>query len=225
MGLVAAVPVKDLASVKQRLVGFLAGEERSALVLAMLEDVLDALDRSPLDTVYLVTRDSSAMDVGRRHGVRLLVEDENRGHTAAVASAQARAVAEGAGRFLTLPGDVPCVTPEDVAALARALPAGRGAAFVPSLSGLGTNGALLAPPDVMPLRFGEPSFDQHLHAARARGLSPLVLPLPGLALDVDAPEDLALLLERGPGTRSARLLCALGVPSRLAAAVRPPTRG
>jgi 2-phospho-L-lactate guanylyltransferase (CobY/MobA/RfbA family) len=33
-----------------------------------------------------------------------------------------------------------------------------------------------------------------------------VLHLPGLGLDVDAPEDLPVLLERGPHTRSARLL-------------------
>ena len=68
----------------------------------------------------------------------------------------------------------------------------------------------------MPLKFGEPSFDNHLVAARAAGLRPLVLRLPGLGLDIDDPEDLALLLGRGPSTRSARLLASLGVPARLA---------
>jgi 2-phospho-L-lactate guanylyltransferase (CobY/MobA/RfbA family) len=63
----------------------------------------------------------------------------------------------------------------------------------------------------MPLTFGEPSFANHLAAARAAGLSPRVLELPGIGLDVDAPDDLAALLERGPHTRSARLL--LGFPS------------
>ena len=40
--------------------------------------------------------------------------------------------------------------------------------------------------------------------------------LPGLGLDIDAPEDLALLLERGAETRSAALLRAWGLPARLA---------
>ena len=53
--------------------------------------------------------------------------------------------------------------------------------------------------------------------SRAAGLQPLVLRLPGIGLDIDAPDDLALLLERGPNTRSAGLLRSLGVPARLAA--------
>ena len=220
MELLAAVPVKDLDSVKQRLEELLTSEERSALVLAMLEDVLAALGQSPVDALCLVTRDPLVSEAGRRRGARILTEEANRGHTRAVASAQAVAVAEGARRFLTIPGDVPCVTAAEVRTVAGALPAVPGAVFVPSLSGLGTNAALLAPADAMPLRFGEPSFDDHLEAARARGLAPLTLRLPGLALDIDSPEDLALLLDRGPHTRSAALLRELGVPARLAATAR-----
>ena len=103
-----------------------------------------------------------------------------------------------------------------MATLAAALPRGPGVAFVPSLSGFGTNAALLAPPDILPLKFGEPSFDNHLLAARSAGLSPVVVRLPGIGLDIDAPEDLRLLLEHGATTRSARLLVDLGVPARLA---------
>jgi 2-phospho-L-lactate/phosphoenolpyruvate guanylyltransferase len=111
---------------------------------------------------------------------------------------------------------VPCATTAELTALAAALPSGPGVVFVPSLSGFGTNAALLEPPDALPLKFGEPSFDNHLVAARDAGLQPLVLRLPGVGLDIDAPEDLALLLERGPSTRSAALLISLGVPARLA---------
>jgi 2-phospho-L-lactate guanylyltransferase (CobY/MobA/RfbA family) len=84
--------------------------------------------------------------------------------------------------------------------------------FVPSMSGFGTNGALLAPPDAMPLKFGEPSFDNHLLAARHRGLTPVIRELPGLGLDIDTPEDLALLLARGAHTRSAALVASWQLP-------------
>jgi 2-phospho-L-lactate guanylyltransferase len=122
-----------------------------------------------------------------------------------VAFAQEQAAARGASRFLTIPGDVPCVTAAEVDSLLAALQPG-GVVFVPSRSGLGTNAALLAPPGAMTLTFGEPSFANHLAAARAAGLVPRVLELPGIGLDVDAPDDLPVLLERGPHTRSARLL-------------------
>ena len=216
MSTLVAVPVKDLVNTKQRLIPFLSAPERSELARAMLEDVLEALGRARLGDVLVVTRDPSVESLARRHGAATLREESNRGHTEAVAHAQRAALARGATRFLTIPGDVPCTTADELTALAAALPEGPGVVLVPSLSGFGTNAALLEPPAALPLKFGEPSFDNHLVAARDAGLQPLVLRLPGVGLDIDALEDLALLLERGPSTRSAGLLTSLGVPARLA---------
>src|SRR3989441_1242123 len=53
---------------------------------------------------------------------------------------------------------------------------------------------------------GEAANSSHTAAARARGLEPRVLMLAGLALDVDAPEDLAALAAEGGVTESARLV-------------------
>jgi 2-phospho-L-lactate guanylyltransferase len=216
VSLVVAVPVKDLVNAKQRLIPFLSPSERGDLARAMLEDVLDALAGAQVGPVLVVTRDRAVEALARRHGADTLVEETNRGHTEAVAHAQQAALVRGARRFLTIPGDVPCVTSDELVALAETSLEAPGALFVPSLSGFGTNAALLAPPDAMLLKFGEPSFDNHLIAARAAGLRPLVRRLPGLGLDIDAPEDLALLLARGPSTRSAGLLASLHVPARLA---------
>ena len=203
--LVAAVPVKDLVNAKQRLVPALAVAERAALAAAMLEDVLTALAAARLDRVWVVTREPAVCALARARGAEPLVEDANRGHTAAVTRAQAEAARLGARVFVTIPGDVPCVTADEIGRLVQAA-APEAPAFAPSRSGLGTNGAALAPPDAMPLTFGEPSFENHLAAARARGLAPHVLSLPGLALDVDAPDDLDALLAAPGATVSARLV-------------------
>jgi 2-phospho-L-lactate guanylyltransferase len=216
MSTLVAVPVKDLVNAKQRLIPLLSPAERGDLARAMLEDVLEALGQAQLGEVVVVTRDLAVESLARRHGAGILREESNRGHTEAVAHAQRTALERGANRFLTIPGDVPCTTAQELTALAAALPSGPGVLFVPSLSGFGTNAALLEPPAALPLKFGEPSFDNHLVAARDAGIQPLVLRLPGVGLDIDAPEDLALLLERGPSTRSAGLLISLGVPARLA---------
>ena len=216
MSTLVAVPVKDLVNAKQRLMPLLSPAERGDLARAMLEDVLEALGHARLGEVLVVTRDPAVESLARRHGAATLREETNRGHTEAVAHAQRAALARGATRFLTIPGDVPCATAPELTALVAALPAGPGVVFVPSLSGFGTNAALLEPPAALPLKFGEPSFDNHLVAARAAGLQPLVLRLPGIGLDIDAPEDLASLLEGGASTRSAGLLISLGVPARLA---------
>jgi 2-phospho-L-lactate/phosphoenolpyruvate guanylyltransferase len=216
VSVVVAVPVKDLVNAKQRLVAFLSPPERRDLARAMLEDVLEALAAARIGPVLVVTRDAQVEGLAARHGAGTLREESNLGHTEAVAHAQRAALARGAARFLTIPGDVPCVTPAELRTLSETPLDAPGAVFAPSLSGFGTNAALLEPPDAMPLKFGEPSFDNHLVAARAAALKPLVLRLPGIGLDIDAPDDLGLLLERGPSTRSARLLVSLDVPARLA---------
>jgi 2-phospho-L-lactate guanylyltransferase len=216
--LLLAVPVKDLVNAKQRLIPALSPTERRELARAMLEDVLDAAVAALPGAVLVVTTDPEVQVVARAAGARCLTESANRGHTAAVAFAQREAMTQGAARFLTLPGDVPCVTVQEIVRLCDALEEAPGVVFVPSRSGRGTNAALLAPPDAIPLTFGEPSFENHLNTARAAGLTPRVLELPGIGLDVDAPDDLPELLRLGPATRSARLLRSFLVGARAAGA-------
>lgn len=203
--IVAAVPIKDLSAAKQRLARVLTLGERDQLARAMLHDVLRALAAAALDRVWVVTRDPAVAAIARAQGAEVLIEAENRGHTAAVALAQTEAARRGVRVFLTVPGDVPRVTADEVRELAGA--AGEGApAFVPSRSGLGTNGVALAPPDTMALTFGEPSFERHLETARRRRLAPRVLVLPGLGLDIDGPEDLTALLAETTVTETGHLV-------------------
>ena len=222
--IVAAVPVKDLANAKQRLTALLTPRERSLLARAMLGDVLRALRLAALAEPWVITRDAEVEAIAREHAVRTLREDDNRGHTAAVAFAQREAQRAGAEAFLTIPGDVPCVTARELDALAqearRAPPV---AVFTASRSGLGTNGAAVAPVGAMPLTFGEPSFANHLAAARARGLATSVLPLPGLALDIDTPDDLDALLGANADTESRRLVLSWRLGERAGRAALTPS--
>jgi 2-phospho-L-lactate guanylyltransferase len=207
--------VKDLVNAKQRLLPVLEPGERADLARAMLQDVLRALGASGLDAVWVVTRDAAVIALAQAHGAWILAEASNDGHTAAVAHAQDHAVRQGVRVFATIPGDVPCVTPEEVRALLGAAAAAPAAVFAPSRSGLGTNGVALSPPDAMPLTFGEPSFQNHLVTARRRGLTPRVLDLPRLGLDVDTREDLRALLAEGPHTESGRLVVSWSLAGRL----------
>jgi 2-phospho-L-lactate guanylyltransferase len=215
--IIAAVPVKDLVTAKQRLTALLTPRERSLLARAMLHDVLRALRQSTLTEPWVITRDAEVEAIAREHAVRPLRENANRGHTAAVAFAQSEAERLAADTFLTIPGDVPCVTGQEIDALARAaggqMPT---AVFTASRSGLGTNGVALAPVDAMPLTFGEPSFANHVAIARARGLVTSVLPLSGLALDVDTPDDLRTLLAEDVDTETRRLVLSWRLGARAA---------
>ena len=210
------VPVKDTRGSKQRLSACLGSAERKALALAMLEDVLDAIAAvTDLERCLLVTVDPDATTLARRLGARVLAKGATEGHTGAVMSAARMLEAEGADGFLTLPGDIPAVRPSEIATLLAAHRGTPAFTIAPSHDALGSNAVLCSPPGAVPLRFGDNSFFPHLEAARRARIEPTVLHLPGIALDIDTPEDLARFMALKPQvpTRTFRFLEGLSVAS------------
>jgi 2-phospho-L-lactate guanylyltransferase len=204
MTLYAVVPVKEIGAAKQRLAGTLDAKLRRALALAMLEDVLDCLAAVPqLSGIIVATVDPEAAALAARYGATVSREDAALGHSEAVAAVARRLACDGAA-MLTLPADIPLVQTADVARLvdSRAV----GFAIVPARDGQGSNAVLCAPAGLVPLRFGGASFLPHLAAARARGINPLILDLPRIALDIDDAGDLAAFLAFPSRTRARALL-------------------
>jgi 2-phospho-L-lactate guanylyltransferase len=199
----AVVPVKDTATAKQRLAPALTQAQRQALALAMLEDVLAALAEAPgLARRLLVTIDPEANRLAARYGFDCIADGAEDGHTGAVTAAARRLAAEGVGAMLTLPGDIPLVTPDEIGHLIAARKPAPSFTIAPSHDEKGSNAVLLSPPDAVPLRFGDDSFFPHLAAAEARGIAPSVVHLPGIALDIDNPADLLHFAGLGSRTRA-----------------------
>jgi 2-phospho-L-lactate guanylyltransferase len=82
----------------------------------------------------------------------------------------------------------------------------RGCVIVPAADNRGTNAILRRPFNLIPLRFGNDSFQPHLAAARATGFEVIVRRFPGIGLDVDRPDDLDALLREPVRSRTQRLL-------------------
>jgi 2-phospho-L-lactate guanylyltransferase len=207
MGLWAVVPVKERDRAKERLAPLLPPELRQALALAMLEDVLAALAAAPgLAGIIVVSVDPAARRLGLRCGARIVEDGARDGHTGAVTGAARLLAGEGRAGMLTLPGDIPLVTADEIARLVEAHRPAPSFTIVPSHDEGGSNAILLSPPDAVPLRFGVDSFFPHLRAAEAQGIRPTVLRLPGIALDIDNPEDLAVFGRQPSLTRTRALL-------------------
>jgi 2-phospho-L-lactate guanylyltransferase len=199
----AVVPVKDTEAAKQRLAAAVPAGLRRGLALAMLEDVLAALATARgLAGIMLVTIDPAARDLAARYGAQCLAEGARDGHTGAVMAAARRLASEGRGAMLTLPGDVPLVTAAEIERLIAAHRPAPAFTIAPSHDAMGSNAILMSPPDAVALRFGDDSFRPHLAAARARGIAPTIVALPGLALDIDNPADLAHFSRAGSRTRA-----------------------
>ena len=207
------VPVKILADAKQRLSGILSPEERFALAQAMCEDVLEALARWPnRPAVAVVTSDSFARDLAARFNFEVVVDD-NSGESNAIEMATAVCRDRGVENTLVVPADIPLIAGAELQEIVDCAPAG-GAVLVPDAAGRGTNAVWRSPGDLFPLRFGNDSFLPHLAAAKATGLPCVVLELPGIARDVDRPQDLRELAAASGERRSQKLVRSWNLGSR-----------
>jgi len=203
----AAVPVKEFAGAKQRLSPLLTPQQREALAVAMLEDVLSALAEAPLDGIMVNTLDPRATELARRYGARVVTDDARSGHTGAV-TAMARILAAEGHDMLTVPGDIPRVTAAEIAAVVEVRKPAPSLTIVPARDEMGSNAMLCSPPLVMPFRFGDNSYFPHLATARGLGIEPAIVKLPGIGLDIDQPEDVEAFLGAAPlmATRAFMLL-------------------
>jgi 2-phospho-L-lactate guanylyltransferase len=200
------VPVKNLADAKQRLSPVLSPEERFALAQAMCEDVLQALASwQNRPAVAVVTSDSFARDLAARFNFDIVADDLNSGETSAIERATAVCRERGAKSTLVVPADIPLIENSELQKIIDSSPPG-GAVLVPDAAGRGTNAAWRSPGDLFPLRFGNDSFLPHLAAAKATGMPCVVLKLPGIARDVDRPEDLRELADARGERRSQKLV-------------------
>jgi len=212
----ALVPAKALDQAKGRLASLLSEEERRQLALAMLEDVVRALQAVPeIDSVTVISPDAEVLALARDLGATGLEEPAAvRGINQALSSGMEAAVEEGADTLLILLADVPAVTPGDVQSVLGQLPEGRGVAICPS-SAKGTSMLALRPPDAIPFRFGQNSFAAHRREVMARGIRATVSRIDAVAHDIDEPEDLRTLLAHPAETATHALLAKLGIAGRL----------
>ena len=200
------VPVKNLDDAKQRLAKVLTAERRRSLAEAMLRDVLDALAHlNQPEIVSLVTGDALVTKLASDYGFNVIADHENPGETAAIAMATQVCADSGSDGVLVIPADVPLITSAEIKAILTAAPE-RGTVLVPAADGRGTNAILRRPPNLFAARFGNDSFSPHLESARRTGLPVVILELPGVALDVDRPDDLAALLAASGSTRTQTLV-------------------
>ena len=218
---VAVVPLKNLSQAKSRLAPLLSDLERRNLVVAMFGDVLAALKQAKgLSDIFVVADGLN----DRLDGVSLILEVENRGYDEAVCAALADPRVFGAEAMLVLPGDLPMVRPGDIEAFIDKFNCkesktgklvGPMVRIAPARDGDGTNALLLAPPGLMASQFGPGSFARHRAAAEALISTVEIVTPPGLAVDIDTPQDLLDFCARDGDTGTHDFLRRSGVVDRL----------
>jgi 2-phospho-L-lactate guanylyltransferase len=202
---VILVPVKNLSSAKQRLAAVLDQPSRTALAQAMLHDVLTTLHSwKTRPAVAVVSSDPYAVKLAAEYEFEVIPDPDNPGETGAIEMATRICVERGADSTLVIPADIPLIQSWELEEILKHAPA-EGSVLVPAADGRGTNAAFRRPANLFPLRFGNDSFKPHHVAAQATGKPCVILKLPGIAVDVDNPEDLQQLISSPGETRAQRL--------------------
>jgi 2-phospho-L-lactate guanylyltransferase len=169
----------------------LGAGSRQALAQAMFSDVLSTLRHVPgLAEIAVVTGDRAAKSAASGERVTVLHDSAQSGQSDAALIGIRHALEAGCDRAVLVPGDTPLLQPAEIAGLIAAT---RAVVVVPDRHGTGTNALVLWPPDAIEPSFGPGSFARHLAAAEAAGVPHRAEEVPGLALDVDTPDDLAEL--------------------------------
>ena len=197
----ALIPVKGFRNAKQRLSPLLDVAQRELLAEVMFREVLNQILRARgLAETFVVTGDGRVAEIAFSLGAQVIREEAEKGETEAVDFARLELKKSGREAVLIVPGDLPLVRSTDIETVLEQIPNGAFSPFsllVPSHDRMGTNALLLAPPDVIQLRFGYDSFSYHSSQVAAQGLPLRVLENESIALDIDEPKDLDQFLSVG----------------------------
>jgi 2-phospho-L-lactate guanylyltransferase len=175
------IPVKRLDGAKTRLAEALSPAERADLMRELLAHVLEVVQSADVGPVTIVSAEPLALDGVPRF------DDDGAPWNDALAAAMNEVVSESTVAIVA--ADLPLVSAADVHALLATTPQ-CGVAIARAIDG-GTNAVAMRPPGVVVTRFGEQgSAALHERAAWTAGVDAHVVDLPGLAFDIDTPEDL-----------------------------------
>jgi 2-phospho-L-lactate/phosphoenolpyruvate guanylyltransferase len=197
MAIWAIVPVKPFLRSKSRLAGVLTPQERAGLSRNFLGHALEVLAQvAAVSQVLVVSRDPAALALAHERHARTVTESGAPDLNAALTRATRVAAASHAEAVLILPTDLPFLAPDDVRQLIE-MDGAKGTSRASSVISIapdrkedGTNALFAAPPGLLAYAFGEHSFAKHLALAEATGAHVRVCRLPGVALDIDGPDDL-----------------------------------
>lgn len=177
--------VRSYPSCKTRLSDCLSPQRRVGLVSDMLNHVVSVLGRADgVDQIAIVSPEHSVLPK-----TAVLLEDPGGGLNEALTAAALQARRKGADRLLIVHADLPLLSTDEVTALIEGSRVA-GVAIAPDRRDRGTNALCLTWQSRLRFEFGPESFPRYMLQMAWRGISPVVVRLPGLAFDLDEPADL-----------------------------------
>lgn len=190
MSCFVVMAVRPVDEGKSRLSKTLSEDDRKSLNIKMFRHVFEIARKVfPAENIVVISRSEALLDEARSAGAHGEAET---GHelNAALNQGSRFAVDLGATALVTLSSDLPFLEIDDIHAL---LAAQGDVVIATDRVRIGTNALLIRRPLAIPYRYGGESLAAHKAAAAEAGLTITVIERPGLARDIDTPDDLAEL--------------------------------
>lgn len=188
----AIVPVKTFSRAKTRL--NMSSENTEKICRIMLESVLGTLLQSEIiERVVIVSKDETALGIGKKFGAVQIYDHEELGVNNAVKLADDYLLKESFDSTMVFPQDIPLIQVEDINALLNFRIKDRCVLVVPSRKFDGTNALFRMPLDVMETHYDEDSYKIHLDTAEKRNATSSLVLIRRIMLDVDDQSDLNLI--------------------------------
>jgi 2-phospho-L-lactate guanylyltransferase len=206
-GKFAIIPVKGLVESKSRLARSLSPQDKKKLIIALLEDVLIAVQESQIFSRVLVVSQDPYVEKEANLPNGTFLHQDGQGLNAGVRQSTHFAIREKASSVAVVLADIPMLESRDLRELYSVGGAAQRVVLAPSLKG-GTNVMVREPPGVIAPAYGRWSFSTHLRAAQKTGFAVYSVSNPRLSFDVDTLEDLIAIARKDPHgkTRTAKCL-------------------
>jgi 2-phospho-L-lactate guanylyltransferase len=195
----ALVPLKDLVTAKTRLSGLLRPAERRALAQAMVEDVLTTLvEHKQIERVTLVSDDPGAGLLAGKYDIECLDESKLgcRGLNPILEKSCDKLLGCGDEPLIVLHGDIPLLSSRDIDAVVLTQDQTDGLVIGCDRHSLGTNLLAFGVGSRPQFSFGVDSCASHSRNASTMEIPFSILHRDGIGLDIDEPDDIALLLHQ-----------------------------
>ncbi len=194
MTLWAIVPVKPLRRGKSRLSKILSEKERYKLNNQLFIHTIEVLKQvEDISDILVVSRDSDVLTESRDLEVRTVTENGAPELNNALRRASLFSMALSTEGVLIVPADLPLLRADDVRGFLNARLPAPSAVISPDRRREGTNMLMIDPADLITFSFGGASFERHCALVKEKGASLVVYESERIALDLDVPEDYAIL--------------------------------
>lgn len=194
MALWAIIPVKPLRRGKSRLAKVIPADKRADLNQYLLEHTIQVLNSiDEIEHILVISRDKEALALARELGARTVQEYGNPDLNTALSRAEEVAKSYETCGILIIPADLPRLAAEDIKAILAHRNDPPVVVIAPDRKKQGTNALFVCPPGLIDFKYGKGSFDKHSQQTLDAGARLEICNLPSLELDLDEPEDLALM--------------------------------